>query len=344
MRWARAAALIAAAGCFALFCFHYGDELLGALARAEPRYFVLYLVVAVLVRSGHVIRWRAIARALRTRCPVGRLATARLAADALGSVSPAGRLSADPVRVVLTLGYGDRSSRLGAGVALDRVVETIGNTVAAMAYIAVFWAVGTSERGVLGGLAIALTAGLVALTAGLLLLARGHDPLAPVYRIGEISRVRWLRVMMVNVRRAERHVGDLVRLRPWVAVVGIGGSVLIEAVTVLEYSLVFRAFGAFVDVPMVMLSMLIGGMARAAPTPGGLGVFEAGQVAAFGAALGQPELGFTVAVITRLHELLWVGIGCGVLLGSGVPTEALRYRAGSGKASATSATSATSAK
>ena len=337
MSWARVGTLIAAAGGLAFLCFYYGGELLGALARADPRYFLLYAIVAALVRFGHIVRWLAIARALRTRCPAGRLATARLAADALGSVSPAGPLWADPVRVMLTLGCGDRVSRLGAGVALDRVVETIGSAVAAMAYIAVFWAVGASGRGALGGLAIALTAGLVALTTCLMLLARGHDPLAPVYRIVDISRARWLRVMMVSVRRAQRHVRDLVRLRPWVAVGAIGGSVVIEALMLLEYSLVFRAFGAFVDVPMVMLSMLIGGMARAAPTPGGLGVFEAGQIAAFGVALGQPELGFTVAIITRLHQLLWVGIGCAVLLASGVPTEGWRYRAGSAKASATSA-------
>jgi len=50
-------------------------------------------------------------------------------------------------------------------------------------------------------------------------------------------------------------------------------------------------------------------LSRVVPMPAGLGALEAGQVTAFAAATGQPALGFVVALVVRLHETLWTGVG-----------------------------------
>lgn len=323
--------LLAGIGCFVLLSWSYGDEVVAALRQAELRYFLAYFVVSVVVRVALVARWQAIDEAMRMQLPVRRLAVARLAADAMATISPAGRLSADPLRVVLLTGTGERTSRLAAGVALDRMIETFGNTVAALTYVAVFSAMRSGEREVLAGIAAAMAVAFVALTATLIGLARGHQPFAPVYWVVEWSEIRWLRVGAIAARRAERHIRELLHIQPWLAIGAILGSVGIEALIVVEYALLYRAFGAMVDIPMVMLSLLIGGVSRAAPTPGGVGAFEASQVAAFGAAMGRPDLGFTVGVITRVHELLWAAIGFLVLPMAGIRRRDLRSDAVAGK-------------
>ncbi|HYD48886.1 MAG TPA: lysylphosphatidylglycerol synthase domain-containing protein [Terriglobales bacterium] len=331
MTRAGTAALLGGLAGFVLVAYYFGDQVLATFARAQPWYLALYLAAAVAVRLGYVLRWRALARALRTDGSVRRLALARLAADAVAAISPAGRLSGDPLRIVLVR-EPRRGARAAAAVALDRLIETFGNSFAAMAYIAVFWITWSADRQVWNGLGLAMLAGGVGLAASLALLALGYRPLAPLYRLIDWLGVRWLRIAVVGVRRAERHAGDLMRLQPGLAMAAIFVSLAIEAVTVLEYSLIFRAFGVSLELPMVLVSMLVGGVSRAAPTPGGLGAFEASQVAAFGAALGQPELGFTVGIITRIHELLWAGVGFAALLAAGLPVGRLRSQLAAGKA------------
>ena len=77
-------------------------------------------------------------------------------------------------------------------------------------------------------------------------------------------------------------------------------------------------------VAKVDILVLGGGMANVAPIPGGLGALEAAQVAIVGAAAGQPEVGFVVGVIVRLHTTLLLALGLGALTYQGVSLARLR--------------------
>ena len=90
---------------------------------------------------------------------------------------------------------------------------------------------------------------------------------------------------------------------------GLIGSLVIEGLIIGEYHFLLSAFGVVVTLPTLLMTLLASGLSRVVPTPAGLGALELGQVTALSAATGQPALGFVVALVLRLHETLWTGVG-----------------------------------
>jgi len=164
---------------------------------------------------------------------------------------------------------------------------------------------------------------LMGLLAVLFGMRAGRHPLARLYALVErlwpgVSR--WAD----GLRRFEEHVARFCREHPRDFAGGLAMSLLIEAVTVAQYAALFAAFAITLDVATLLLVLLGTGAARAAPTPAGLGALEATQVALVGTAAGQPELGFVVAMLVRLHETVLLGVGLAVLSAAGLSVARLR--------------------
>jgi len=315
---------------FAVLCWWFGLEPAGrALANASPRGIALYLMLTALVVLAYALRWRVVAHALGARLTLARLVPARLAGDAVGALVPSGRLAGEPVRVALVRSGCSSTAQSTAGVALDRLLEVIGNTLAVLGYVAVFCV----ARGAAGAgrtpfiLAATMAAGLLALGALLFRLRRGHRPFAALY--GERARALMPRLAgaMDGVRRVEEHLIHFFRQHPRAFLLGLLSSVLIELLCVAQYHALLTAFGIALDLPALLLVLLGGGLANAVPVPARLGVLEAAQVAMVSAAGGEPALGFVVAVIVRLHETFLLALGVAALAYEGVSLAALRLAA-----------------
>jgi len=298
-----------------------------ALAHASPGGLLVYLLLTAGIVLGCAVRWRLIIRAIGGSVSLGRLVMARLAGDAVGALVPSAKLAGEPLRVALARDAGTSAAQSAATVALDRFVEIIGNTLAVLAYVAIFCAV----RGTVSDGAWLVAATMALLLIGLAALAfrlrRGHRPLAPLYGQRARARAPRLAAWMDGVRQAEDHVVHFFHQHPFVFGVGLVASLLLEALTILQYHVLLTAFGVALDLPTLCLVLLGGGAANAAPVPAGLGALEAAQVAVVGAAAGQPALGFVVGIIVRLHETLLLAIGLAALAYRGVSLGRLRLPA-----------------
>jgi len=318
--------LLVGLAAFVWLCAQFGlGDVLLALRRVQPGYVLLYVGAAVAVLVGYSARWELVTRAVGARVPLRRLLAARLIGDAAGALLPGGKVGGDPVRAALVYADGVSGVRAGAGVAIDRVMELIGNSLCAITYVAVFSltrAVGASQRGPLALLA-AMLFPLLALVITVAMLWRGQRPFTPVFD-GVAQRLRALQPIGAVVRRTEDQLIDFFRDHPLVFVAGLLASLLIELMTIVEYHVMLAAFGVALDVPTLLMVLLASGMARAVPTPAGLGALEAGQVTVVGLASGRPEVGFVVGVVLRLHETLWTLIGVGVLSFQGMSVARLR--------------------
>lgn len=312
----------------ALFWRFGTDELLLALHRAAPTRLAVYLALGVLVVVGYCLRWQAVTRALGAPVALAQLIGARLAGDAVGNLVPSGKLAGEAVRVALLFGAGGSGTKASAGVAVDRVIETIANMICFVGYVAVFataHASGGSPR--TAGVAIA-TMVLLLLTAAipLVMLARGVRPLAPLYRPSVRERLpragRWL----PTVRRFEDHLLGFFQQHTAVFVVGLLGSLLIEGVIIVEYRVLLSAFGVVVDLPTLLLVLVGSGLARVVPTPSGLGALEAVQVGVLALAGDRAETGFVVGLAIRLHETFWIAVGLLVLLAQRKGLSRIRHR------------------
>jgi len=310
-RWFEWGALAAGLAALTALCWRFGfSEIAVALVRMSPGYLLLYLAFGTAARLGYALRWWYVARTLGVTPALPRFIVARLAGDATGFLLPTGRISGDPLRAGLVYGDGVCGSQAGAGVAIDRIIEILGNMLCAVAYVTVFslTRTGGTDRATL---ILIVTMGLLlaALAIPLEMLRRGRRPLEPLYwLVSRYSSGRWA-TWTGALRRTEEHVMRFFREHRAVFIEGLVGSLVIEGLIIGEYHFLLSAFGVVVTFPTLLMTLLASGLSRIVPTPAGLGALEAGQVTAFAAAAGQPALGFVVALVLRLHETLWTGIG-----------------------------------
>lgn len=287
---------------------------------------LVYIAIAVIVRAAYSLRWQLLARRLGPVPSFSKFAGARLAGDAVSALAPVGRVGGDPVRIGLLYGEGVGGTRAGAGVVIDRIVEIMGNSFAAIGYVtvcAVAYAGGPAAA-----TAPALVGALVLpLVALLLLLAQWRHGMRPLTLVAGTLRLRrrrrWAR-WLVALRQTEDDLGRLCGAHPLLLLSGLTGSLFIEGVIVAEHYCLFRAFGVSLDLPSLLMVLLTTGLSRAAPVPAGLGAMEAGQVAVLTATGSSPQVGLVVATLLRLHECLWLGGGLVALWVQGVSLLRLR--------------------
>jgi glycosyltransferase 2 family protein len=306
-RTVEAIALTAGIGALSLLCWHFGlGELAAAFGRLTPAYLGAYLICGCAARLGYGLRWQAVARSLDERPDLARLVGARIAADAVGSVLPTGRIGGDPVRVALVYGESASGSRAAAGVAIDRIIEVISNTICAIAYVATFsYAHAAAPSYQAQTLLVTMSALLVLLAIPLATLRRGSSPFAPLYGLVARRSATWAAAL----RRIEAHLISFFRDHPGTLVRALLGSLVIEGFMVGEFFFLLAAFGLTLDLPTLLMALVAGGVARAVPTPGGLGAVEASQVGVLAFAAGRPDIGFVIGIVLRLHETFWIAIG-----------------------------------
>jgi uncharacterized protein (TIRG00374 family) len=331
----RAMLLICGALILALLYWHLGiAAVVTALAQVRPEYLFGYLVVAAAVRLGYAGRWCLLARALGSTPPPWRFLSARLAGDAVGTLAPVGRIGGDPVRIVLLHGDGVGGARASAGVVMDRIMEVIGNSIAAFAYVMVFALAHTfgATRSVSGLMIVALSVPMAGLALLLVQLRYGHRPLTALcMSIGlHRRRPRWID----GLERTESELSRLCVERPALLVGGVAGSLLIEALIILEYLLLFETFGVHLELTTLLMVLVATGLIRAVPVPASMGTLEASQVAVLAVASGRPDLGLVVGTVLRLHETLWIGVGFVVLASQGLSLARLRLLSSTSRAAA----------
>jgi uncharacterized protein (TIRG00374 family) len=296
------------------------------LSRASAGGLAVYALLTALVVLGYALRWRLVARAVGDDPPLGRLVSARLAGDALGSLVPSAKLAGEPLRVALARCDGTPTAQTAAGVAIDRLLEWIGNTLAVMAYVMFFGLLrGAAHVGqARTTLAAVMAVLLVALAALIVRLRRGARPLAPLYGARARAVAPRLAAWMDGAYQIEEHLGRFFRDHPRPFLLGVLCSGLIEALCVVQYHALLAAFGIELELPTLLLVLLGSGVAGAMPAPAALGALEAIQVAVVGTAAGRPDLGFVVGVIVRLHETLLLALGLLVLSYRGISVARLR--------------------
>src|SRR5215470_3505004 len=166
----------------ALYWWFGLEPIVQAFSHVSARGLAVYLLLSALVVLGYALRWRMVAGAVGGRPPLAQLVAARLAGDAVSALVPSARLAGEPVRVALARGGGS-TARSTAAVAIDRILEVIGNMLAVVAYAAIFCTVRGASWG--GSAPLALAAAmllpLAAMAVLVVRLRRRGRPFAWLY-------------------------------------------------------------------------------------------------------------------------------------------------------------------
>lgn len=288
------------------------DDLLDVLGELHIRQIGLLLLANGAVFVSLALRWWIILRAQGQRVPLLRLAAYRWAGFGVSYFSPGPHVGGEPVQAYLLAKRGGVPGAIAtASVALDRLVDlTVNAAVVVTAAVIVLRGQvfgGTSDD---AALAIALV--VLAVPAGLLFaLVLGRRPFGwLIERIPERFRQseRAQKVWSL-VDTSESEMVRFWREQPAAVAGMLLASALTWALLLAELWLALHVLG--VDVTVLQFTAVLIALRAAflAPSPGGLGALEAGQVLAFRAMGLDPAAGLSLSLLIRARDVLVGGLG-----------------------------------
>ena len=306
-------ALVALAGCGAVYLLWAnlgeGRAALGHASFARlPIYFALSLTVMVL----RALRWRLVLRRMGVELGLMHLGRLWLAGRAAGSLIPSGTFAGEPVRAELLRASGVPLTTAAGAVALDRALELCGNMVAGPASVGAALALGVGSRAAAGAMCAFGVFGLGTFLFVYVRATRGLPAIVALFPMRRLARYRVLERPLAQLRRADAALRDLIEAHPRLVPAGIGFSLAIECVQLLELAALFMVFGLAIPLSLLLLSSFGIGVARVVPVSASLGTLEAAQVGIFtlgGRTLG---LGLAVGLVLRVAETFWIlaGLAC----------------------------------
>jgi uncharacterized protein (TIRG00374 family) len=303
-------ALVALAGCGAVYVvwanLGEGRAALGHVSLAlVPVYFSLSLTV-MLLRS---LRWRLVLRRLGAELGLIRLGQLWLAGRAAGSLIPSGTFAGEPVRAELLRASGVPRATAAGAVALDRALELCGNMIAGPASIGAALVLGVGSRAAVVATCVLATLGLGTFVFIYVRAARNRPAIMGLFPMQRLLRFHLLARPIGYAKRADAALHDLIKAHPRLVPAGIGFSLLIECVQLVELAMLFTVFGLVIPIPMLLLSSLGIGIARVIPVSAALGSLEATQVGIFSLGGRTLAVGLAVGLVLRLAETFWILAG-----------------------------------
>lgn len=285
-----------------------------AIARWSWREALLFGGLNLFILTAMCWRWFFILRQMQFPVPFGPLILYRMGANTLSYVTPGPQFGGEPLQVYcLSARHGVPPAAASAAVAVDRLVELAGNLL--FLSIAGFYVLRT-----LAPDAAAVKPALVILAAvgsgtALLLVATasGRHPVSRLIAWGG-RRTGWSRRLarLIDLLQAsESRAAPILTARHmgWYAL----AAVVQWGAFLAELALIYTFLGVSLSAPALLTLAVAARLAFLLPLPGGWGILEAGQVAAFAGLGGDPTVAMAACLIMRARDLVLIAAGAGLL-------------------------------
>ncbi len=254
------------------------------------------------------LRWWLILRSYGYHIPYQTLSGYRLAAFGISYFTPGPQFGGEPFQVLVTRNrHNVPGATALAALTLDKLIELLANfTFLAVSVTVLFAREGLSNPGIL----IAV-GGLLILPLGYLLALRlGIKPFSRIVKWLPVSKaIPRLHNTARLITTSETQVADFCQTQPQILTIVILISGLVWVGLVFEYWLAIHFLGQTLTLTQIVSIMAAARLALLFPLPGGLGVFEAGQVIVMEAMGLNPALGISMALIIRIRDVVFGGLG-----------------------------------
>jgi uncharacterized protein (TIRG00374 family) len=239
-----------------------------------PIYLLLWIATVLL----HARRWQMVLGRLGNALPLTLLARLWLAARAIGSLVPSGTLGGEPVRAQLLVASGIPAARAAGAVALDRSLELAGNMIVGPLCIGGALALGAGSGSAMLITAASALLGLVMLIAIYVRGVQGRPALVPISTPPlMLVPARWRRRIRDHAAHADQAMQEVLAAHPRLVPAGLGVSLLIEGLHLVELTALYAVFALAVPLPLLLLSSMGIGIAHIVPVTAALGTLEASR-------------------------------------------------------------------
>ncbi len=281
------------------------DDLWRTITHLNPAALAALIALNLLILWMFGGRGWLLLRALGYYIPYHRQVAYRIAAFSVNYFTPGPQFGGEPLHIYLLRRDSDVPWETALTmVAVDKLYEMTINT----AFLLMGTGVLVSMDLLPGGtqkLLLAAVLALVLLPLGYFAaLTRGHSPAGALMHVAE----RWLGTgrtvhFLERLADAEAQAGRLFRTCPLVMIQALGISVLTWGLLIAEYALMLWIVGLRLSFLEIVAVMTAARWAFLAPTPGGLGALEAGQVLAMRTLGYDPALGLTISLLIRARDI-----------------------------------------
>jgi glycosyltransferase 2 family protein len=285
-------------------------EIFATLLRLSPIALLGLALLNVLILLLFTGRWWIVMRALGYRLPFLSLTFYRLAGFGISYFTPGPQVGGEPLQIhLLHRRHRVTGASAVAGVSLDKLIELLANlSFLIFGLILVF-------RGQLlssSRLLLLLSTGLLTLPIIYISLLRlSSRPVA--WFLMQLSFLGQLWPAFERARHqvisVEEQVSALVRHKPKALI----GALLLSFATwilmIFEYWLTIRILGVYMQPAQVIAALTAARLAFLLPVPAGLGVLEAGQVAAMHLLGFDPVVGISASLLIRARDITLGAVG-----------------------------------
>lgn len=270
-----------------------------------------FIAISLLNFCFYTWRWKLILDDMMgtaKRIPFGRLFMHRMSGFAAGYLTPAAQVAGEPVRVALLRGDGIELQPATSSVVLDLAFEILSFTVYVIAGLglAFGWGLGVDGSLLWPTIMILVIFGMLMTFFGFTIRGVGF-----FHRLISALGLRRFEIM----KRAEIWMQETEKLMTKFfdgnsgKIFGVVGlSFVMTAFRAIEVGFIAYFLGTGLDLGQAIIMSTLPGMALFLPIPGGLGVFEGSNVAAF-ALLGLAVNPVAFTLIVRARDLLFIAIG-----------------------------------
>lgn len=287
-------------------------ESVAALARLRAWQIAVLLIGNAGIILLFAARWWIILRAQGCRVPYLPLSLYRLGAFGINYFTPGQQFGGEPLQVYLIhRRYHIPLPAATASVALEKLIEMIINfSVVAAGVIITLQNPAFAANGSDYLLAVLIALLLIPLLL-LAMLWSGRRPFTwlmarlPPRMIDTERGVR----LRSGIAAAENDAAELIRRRPGAVAGAVVASVLSWIGMIGEVWLSMLFLGRALTIPQLAAVITASRVAILLPSPGGLGTLEAGQVWMFRMLGLDPAMGLSLALITRIRDVLFAAIG-----------------------------------
>lgn len=285
--------------------------LLGALLRLKP-----WQILTLILLNGAILllfssRWWLFVRAQGYRTPLLSILRYRLAAFSVSYFTPGPQFGGEPLQVyLLHRREGLPGPAALTAVTLDKLLELATN-LGFLAW-ALFWVL---SSGLFPGLTQPLTLAGVLVLSGVPLvylgaLWVGRLPFSWLLKKAPVrfQAVPSIQKLFAFVYSSETEASAFCTQHPFAFLQGAALSLLAWGLTVAEFWLTLRFLGLEMSLVPALGVMVAARLAFLAPTPGGLGALEAGQVWALGILGYPPAAALSLVLLIRARDVSF-GLG-----------------------------------
>ncbi len=306
-----------------LFCLVFVwvgvGEVINAVKILSYSRFLILLLFTIFLFFLTAVRWNIILRAMGEKTNFLKVWMAKICGYAVSYLTPFSRLGGEPVRAYVL----KKENKIGmekglASIVIDKMFEFT------VAIFFMLWGfVFLVSRYTLAFNRLFLMFFLTLLFIVLLVwffikILKHEEFFSKFLRIFKLHKMKRFKFVHASLQRIEKDIARFFKYNKKGVVGALIITLIINTLFIAAYQLIVLFLGIKISFITAIMIFTLFAFSSSAPTPGSLGVYEAGFAIVFSILGLGASVGVAFALLTRLFELVISGVGVGLIAVTGM--------------------------